>query len=113
MSVLIFLLSVLDFSSANNIPPIKYSDKIIHLFLYALWTFLMYYESHKSYFKSSRYTIYALILIPITFGGIIEILQKTLFPPRTAEWYDWLADAVGVIIGYLFAKFYFKNKYNE
>ena len=35
----------------------------------------------------------------LLFGGLIELLQS-LTPYRFAEWADWLADALGVGVGY-------------
>ena len=31
-------------------------------------------------------------------GGVIELLQG-LMPPRSADWRDWLADGLGVLLG--------------
>jgi len=39
----------------------------------------------------------------LAFGGGIEIAQSFV-PPRSAEWADWLADAVGIALGTLIAK---------
>ncbi len=38
----------------------------------------------------------------LAFGGGIEIAQLFV-PPRSAEWADWLADAVGIALGTLIA----------
>lgn len=35
----------------------------------------------------------------LLFGGLIELLQS-LTPYRFAEWADWLADALGIVVGY-------------
>jgi VanZ family protein len=34
----------------------------------------------------------------IAYGGLIEALQS-LTPHRLAEWADWLADGIGIVIG--------------
>jgi VanZ family protein len=34
----------------------------------------------------------------VLYGGLIEVLQS-LTPYRLAEWGDWLADGVGVVLG--------------
>ena len=39
----------------------------------------------------------------LAFGGSIEIAQLFV-PPRSAEWADWLADAVGIALGTLVAR---------
>ena len=38
-------------------------------------------------------------LLPMLYGGLIEVIQEKYFYPRTGDWYDWLADSVGVILG--------------
>ena len=101
MAIIIFLLSVINFSSVKNIPKITYSDKIVHLFLYIVWTFIILYETKK--LPSRKPSFPLLLIIPIVFGGCIEIIQQAFFPPRTAEWFDWFADIFGVIIGALIA----------
>jgi VanZ family protein len=35
----------------------------------------------------------------------VELCQKYFFPPRTAEWMDWLSDSIGAIGGWLFMYF--------
>ena len=41
-----------------------------------------------------------LVLALLAFGGAIEIGQSYL-PPRTADWFDLLADGVGILVGLL------------
>ncbi|MCQ2209315.1 MAG: VanZ family protein [Paludibacteraceae bacterium] len=48
------------------------------------------------------------ILLPILYGGIMEFVQEFFFPPRSAEWSDWIADVMGVVIG--MCLFMFVNK---
>ena len=35
------------------------------------------------------------ILVPILYGGLIEIIQKEYIDGRSGDWYDFLADALG------------------
>ncbi|NDP38896.1 MAG: VanZ family protein [Rhodoferax sp.] len=35
----------------------------------------------------------------LVFGGLIELLQS-LTPDRMAEWADWLADSLGLLLGW-------------
>lgn len=39
------------------------------------------------------------MVVPILYGGIIEWVQGRWFYPRTGDWVDWIADAIGVLIG--------------
>jgi len=37
------------------------------------------------------------VLIPILYGGAIEIIQAEYFPDRSGDWYDFLADILGAL----------------
>lgn len=41
----------------------------------------------------------AVLLGLLIFGGLIELLQS-LTPDRMAEWADWLADSLGLLLGW-------------
>lgn len=34
-------------------------------------------------------------LLPVLYGGLIELVQHYYFPPRIGDWYDFLADLLG------------------
>lgn len=74
-------------------------DKIVH--------FLMYFGlagvASFNYIIDKRGNIIILkliafaILVPIVYGGLIEILQAEYFTGRSGDWYDFLADALGAL----------------
>jgi hypothetical protein len=35
----------------------------------------------------------------------MELLQSSVFRPRSAEWLDWLSDMAGIVAGLLFMSF--------
>ena len=39
------------------------------------------------------------IAIGIAYGGLTEIIQATLVPSRTGDWFDFVADIVGTCLG--------------
>ena len=39
------------------------------------------------------------MVLPMLYGGAIELIQEQWFAPRSGEWMDWGADCAGVIIG--------------
>lgn len=67
--------------------------------------------------KKERIKLSSLICIalflPILYGGIIELLQHYFFYPRTGDWFDFLADALGALSGLLTvmltARYFVKN----
>jgi len=49
------------------------------------------------------------IAIATVYGGVIELLQKYYFPPRTGEWLDWVADILGATIGSIIIFLFYKR----
>ena len=78
-------------------------DKYVHFgmfFLLILLTargFLLQTSYPDLKIKAKLYSL----LICIFYGGLIEILQGTIFLERSADWFDFLADAVGSLVGLL------------
>lgn len=63
--------------------------------------FVAYYEFVRDNIVKNKVRNWLLWMFVffVFFGGIIEILQGTLFQPRTAEFVDWMADIVGLGFG--------------
>lgn len=80
-------------------PPFLHFDKLAHLvaylFLGVCLTGALILDHQK------RFVLHlSALLPPILLGGLMEILQASFFAPRTGDWEDWLADIIGVFIGY-------------
>lgn len=86
----------------ENLP--KGNDKLHHFLSYAVLAWWCTLAFQISDIKK----LFLLAVYLITFGGIIEILQG-LSGYRYAEWLDFLANSLGVVIGVLFA-FYVTKK---
>ncbi len=72
-------------------------DKIVHLFFFSVLSFTIQYEL-KNHIQIQIYLfiiVYALIL-----GSSIEIIQENFIFERSGEFFDLLADLLGVIIGF-------------
>ncbi len=76
-------------------------DKMVHLgFFYVLTIFLFFGKiryQHNYSFRSL--TIFKVILIGAALGGFIELVQWKIFTYRSAEWWDFGCDMVGVFMG--------------
>lgn len=81
-----------------TLPPIAHSDKWAHFLMYAMLGAIAWWDSMRSGMKGWCVVAIAIVL-PVLYGGAIEIVQELWFYPRTGEWMDWLADAVGVMFG--------------
>lgn len=80
-------------------------DKYLHALMYMLGAGTLILDMYRDeQMKKGK-------LLPTTFavgmsslfGGMIEIMQKLWFSPRTAEWIDWFADTIGALLGAVFA----------
>ena len=95
------------FDFAESIPKIPHGDKIIHFGMFFVLTAALIYELKKRNRKNYRTGkfLFVCILLPIALGGIIEIIQEAFFKPRSADWFDWLADIAGVLMAYFIYSF--------
>jgi hypothetical protein len=68
-------------------------DKLIHFLMFFFltsWFVMIYKYSHKIILLSSI----------VFFGLLLELMQMGFFIQRSFEWFDWIADSIGVIVGF-------------
>ena len=91
-----------------TLPPIVGIDKYIHGVMYWFLTWVLLWDSigmewYRGGNGKGKYHSYkgwlVVIILPMAYGGFIEILQDKFFYPRTGDWRDWLADCAGVLLG--------------
>lgn len=97
-----------------NFWDIDYIDKLEHMTVFAILGFLLVYGSRR---RSSEQTtmpttkvLWAFIIISASFGGLTEILQGLFFPTRFADIFDFIADALGGVLGTIIGNLYFKYR---
>lgn len=76
-------------------------DKFVHasifFMLVVLW--LTYFQQKQhSHFINNIFLICACI----AYGGLLEVMQATLFSQRSGDWLDFVANSFGCIAGFLF-----------
>lgn len=109
----ILLLSVLPGGAVNfphlfNFLPV---DKLVHIFIYAVFVFVMMVGFKKQYtFTWLRYhTASVAIITAIVYGIFMELLQGFVIMDRNLEFYDIAANTLGSFAGYwTFIMIYFK-----
>jgi len=76
-------------------------DKMVHLgFFFVLTVFLFYGKiKQQNSFDYRLLTIVKIVSINIVLGGGIELLQWKVFTYRSAEWWDFFADLLGLGMG--------------
>lgn len=80
-----------------NIP---HFDKMVHAFLYFVFTILLISEnnSQKMEMIIPMKAILIAALIALSYGALIEIMQKTIFINRGAEVCDMVANTFGFLL---------------
>jgi VanZ family protein len=86
--VLVLVLSLMP--SVPHMPTTGW-DKTNHLLTFAFLAFL----GHTAYPGRNAAILLGLLL----YGGLIEILQS-FTPSHFSEWADWIADGLGLVIGW-------------
>ncbi|SHF32027.1 VanZ family protein [Dysgonomonas macrotermitis] len=99
----------------NDIPDVGFeflipTDKIVHFLMYmglSGATAFNYIHAKRGHINMLKLLVFA-FAFPILYGGLIEIIQHYYFPPRSGDWFDFLADALGALSALPFA-FIFRN----
>ncbi|HMP30932.1 MAG TPA: VanZ family protein [Saprospiraceae bacterium] len=74
------------------------SDKILHISMYAIASFLWLMSISNSY--QGRKAIEVILLLTLL-GLIIEVLQIVITTGRFFEWYDAIANYLGTVVGWI------------
>jgi VanZ family protein len=101
--LIIVLLPASLFSSGNSNLNLPYLDKFVHLFLFAVFSWLWLNASTKTHYKSPHKNIFLKILILGTIFGIsTELFQSINLIGRNNSCFDVIANILGILIGMLF-----------
>jgi len=76
---------------------IPYVDKIGHFLMYALFSGMLLLDS--CLWQSDRSVRYVVLVIPLAFGALMEVLQFLVTKSRKAEALDLAADILGMGAG--------------
>jgi len=108
----------LSFTPLTNWPKISvfdklYLDKIIHICMYSMLSFLLL----RGFFKQQNNHVprYSLLISSVLFcaamGATIEFLQPMLTMYRQFEWLDMIANAIGALGGYFLFSLVLKKQW--
>lgn len=81
-------------------------DKFVHASIFCIMASLWFLVIIKAD-KVSTLTITLILLGCIAYGGMLEIMQATLFSQRSADWFDFIANSFGCFLAWFV--FYKKN----
>ncbi len=99
------LIAFLMIMPGDKIPQTKlfdfeHFDKIVHFALFLFFIILLLFEG-KSFATFSNYRNIILITIALVYALVTELIQYILIIARNADWYDFIADATGITIGWI------------
>lgn len=102
--MLAIVIALLSLTPGNSFPlpsvyNIPYIDKAVHILMYGSLGFVALMESRciRRCFAINFIILFVIFLV----SAIIELLQATLISSRGAEWFDLLANFLGLIGAYL------------
>lgn len=106
-----FFIALLCGMPGKDIPKISWLewvsfDKWVHASVF----FILHFLFVKSYIKDGNSAgiknsiLITFAIVCIAYGGILEILQGTIFIDRSADVSDFIANSFGVFISYFFLK---------
>jgi len=95
-AVFVLVISLIPFKDTpgSGIFNFPHMDKIIHFFLYGILCFLLLWDSRNKLRKKDYILI---ILLCLSFGGIIELLQISQ-PERSGDIFDLIANFFGSLV---------------
>ena len=105
LSILVILIIfILCFMNTSSLPkvPMRNFDKVVHTIMFLGLSGVIFFDSTR-YLRSpiSKTRIFwSVVIFPIALGGLIEILQADLTTYRSGDWFDFLYDVVGALIGW-------------
>lgn len=102
VALTVFYLSITHSLPSDKAFHIEGIDKVVHFLMYFGLTIAITLDHYRLgvNFSSKKMWIWA-IAFPILYGGFIELIQPYFL--RSAEWFDWMADTLGVITAFVLA----------
>ncbi len=84
--------------SANWLQLLSF-DKLVHasIFFILVCLWLIYFNNKQ---KLTNLVIYLILTLCILYGGLLEIMQATVFSNRSGDWFDFIANTLGCLMGY-------------
>ena len=100
-AIVLYLLSSIPGSALPEVPG-RYTDKVVHVLLYAVLGVLLgrALEATTALRRAPRVVVGCALA---TAYGITDELHQLLTPRRSCDWHDVVADAVGGLLGGLLA----------
>lgn len=102
LALILYVLLIFFVSSRSGITPpgpdFAMKDKLAHFVEYFILGLLLYANIGWSYSRSRVLTFLFLFTVGVSVAALDELLQSYI-PGRHMNFFDWLADAIGIALG--------------
>jgi len=87
-------------------------DKVVHLFIFGVQSFLILWGFRDGFFagRDRKLLTWAAVVSSSFYGLLTEVLQRYVFVGRSGNVYDFLADTIGALLGWLLFLWIFRKK---
>lgn len=113
VSFLIFALTCLwDGRSAPQLPSGVPWDKVVHFVMFFTLSAICFIDYYLLWNRNPTVLkwIFWCFVIPVLYGGAVELMQKYFFPPRSGDWMDFYADLLGSLTATMLALIFLPRK---
>lgn len=85
-------------------------DKFVHASIFFVLQILI---MRAFYLSTPNFNIlkWIILLFSIAYGGALELMQYYLFSQRSGDWFDFIANSFGCVMGLVLFGRILKNKY--
>ncbi len=102
----IVLLSVLPFPEMPQLAEVPLADKWVHFVMYGGWSLVCWFEMARSecrqhHRKPLPHLLFFGLVCSALLGGLLELVQAYCTTCRSGDFWDFVADAIGAILGSL------------
>ena len=116
-TIFIFILCNIRMPEDDGVSGIFFTgfDKLVHLGFFYVLTILLFYGKirHRHSYNFRYLTILKIIILTAALGGAIELVQWKFFTYRSADWWDFGCDMIGVFMGVFSYVLLHRSNYNE
>lgn len=103
------LIALLTLIPGNYIPKVTTfldwlgPDKLVHLFIFGVYAYLLIvgFSKQKPGLFTSKNAVLSALSIGMVFALFTEVMQRFVIPGRNGSYYDFLADLLGLALGYM------------
>lgn len=112
-AALIFIGSALSGDTLNGVKLINIPgfDKLIHFTWYFFLFLFIAAGTHKWQGKLSVLSAVIILILCITYGGVLELLQGSVFTKRSEDLYDFIANSTGAIVSSIIFSFLYRRSF--